>query len=220
MVSMSRERNPNGATLEHVRRRPGRGRAMGRFHLSATILAQAPAMAATASTQLFDKVRPLISLSGFRTGRHGDRAQSRRSPGDTMLWKDDIPIPTLASLAGLVEPPASEIILATLLPAPLACCRWELAQRHMTQPSNFALRIVVEEDPRLVRSLNAHYADAAPDGGLDVVERDALLDVLGKHFTGRPWPRSGGVDASRQFMSDLQRAMIRAGWKVDLFAVV
>jgi len=109
--------------------------------------------------------------------------------------------------------------LITLLPAPLACCRWELQQRHMTPPSNFALRIVVEDDDRLVRSLNAGYADAAPDGGLDTVERDALLDVVGQHFTGRQWPQSGGMAATRRFMADLQRAMTRAGWTVDLFAV-
>jgi len=75
--------------------------------------------------------------------------------------------------------------LAVLLPAPLACCRWELERRHMTPPSNFALRFIVEEDCKLVRTLNAGYADAAPDGGLDASERDALFDVLGLHFTGR-----------------------------------
>lgn len=109
--------------------------------------------------------------------------------------------------------------MATLLSAPLACCRWEHAQRHMSPPSNIALRIVVEEDPKLVRSLNAYYGDAAPDGGLDAIERDALLDVLGRHFIGQPWPRSGGIDATRRFMADLQRAMTRAGWKVGFFAV-
>lgn len=109
--------------------------------------------------------------------------------------------------------------MATLLPASLACCRWELQRRHMTPPSKLALRIVVEEDPKLVRSLNAYYADAAPDGGLDAVERDALLNVLGRHFTGQPWPRSGGMDATRRFMADLQRAMTRAGWTVDFFSV-
>lgn len=112
-----------------------------------------------------------------------------------------------------------ERTLATLLPAPLACCRWELEQRHMTPPSNFVLRIVVEEDPKLVRTLNAHYADAAPDGGLDSLERDALLDVVGRHFIGQPWPRSGGMDATRRFMVELQRAMSRTGWTVDLLAV-
>jgi hypothetical protein len=101
----------------------------------------------------------------------------------------------------------------------LACCRWELEQRHMTPPSNIALRIVVEEDPKLVRSLNAYYADAAADGGLDAVERDALLDVLGKHFVRQPSPRSGGMDATRRFMVELQRAMTKAGWAVDFFAV-
>ncbi len=109
--------------------------------------------------------------------------------------------------------------MAALLAAPLACCRWELEQRHLTPPSNFALRIVVEEDAKLVRRLNASYADAAPDGGLDTVERDALLDVLGRHFTGRPWPRSGGMDATRRFMADLQEAMVAARWSVDVFAV-
>jgi hypothetical protein len=94
--------------------------------------------------------------------------------------------------------------LVTLLPAPLACCRWELERRHLTPPSNFALRIIVEEDRKLVRRLNAIYVNAARDGGLDNAESDASLDVLGKHFTGRPWPRSGGLDATRHFMANLQ----------------
>ena len=135
------------------------------------------------------------------------------------VWKDGIPIPISGNRAGLIEHPAPEKTLATLLPASLACCRWELQRRHMTPPSKLALRIVVEEDPKLVRSLNAYYADAAPDGGLDAVERDALLNVLGRHFTGHPWPRSGGMDATRRFMVDLQRAMTRAGWTVDFFSV-
>ena len=75
--------------------------------------------------------------------------------------------------------------MAILLPSPLACCRWELERRHMTPPFNFALRIIVEEDPKLVRRLNGSYADAAPDGGLESAERDMLLDVLSRHFTGQ-----------------------------------
>ena len=110
--------------------------------------------------------------------------------------------------------------MTCLLPAPLACCRWELERRRMTPPSNFALRIIVEEDSKLVRTLNTTYADAAPDGGLDAVERDALFDVLGVHFTGRLWPRSGSMDATRRFLANLQRAMVTAGWKVDSFAVM
>ena len=122
-------------------------------------------------------------------------------------------------LAGSVEPPASESTVAILLPTPLACCRWELERRHMTPPSNFALRIIVEEDPRLVKSLNEHYADAAPDGGLEAAERNMLLDVLGKHFTGRSWPQSGGVETTRRFVARLQRAMIGARWSVDHFGM-
>jgi hypothetical protein len=112
-----------------------------------------------------------------------------------------------------------EQTLAVLLPAPLACCRWELERRHMTPPSNFALRFIVEENWKLVRTLNAGYADAAPDGGLGSDELDALLDTLGKHFTGLLWPCSGGMGATRRFMADLQHAMSAAGWKVDVFAV-
>jgi len=110
-------------------------------------------------------------------------------------------------------------MLAILLTAPLACCRWELEQRHMTPPSNFALRIIIEEDPKLVRTLNAHYADAAADGGLEAAEKDALFDVLGGHFTGQPWPRSGGMDATRRFMADINNAMIATRWRVDLLAM-
>ena len=110
--------------------------------------------------------------------------------------------------------------MATLLPAPLACCRWELEQRRMIPPSNFVLRIVVEENPKLVRKLNANYADVAPDGGLDAEERDALLDVLSRHFTGQPWPRSGNMDVTRRFIIKLQNAMIAAKWRVDMLGVV
>jgi hypothetical protein len=109
--------------------------------------------------------------------------------------------------------------LATLLPAPLACCRWELERRHMTPPSNFALRIIIEEDPKLVRTLNARYADAAADGGPEAVEKDALLDVLARHFTGRPWPRSCNMASTRRFMADLQNAMIATRWRVDPLAI-
>jgi hypothetical protein len=109
--------------------------------------------------------------------------------------------------------------LACLLTAPLACCRWELERRYMKPPSNFALRIIVEEDRKLVRGLNANYPDAPPDGGVDASEREALFDVLGLHFTGRRWPRSGGTEATRRFVADLQHAMVGAGWKVDSFAV-
>jgi hypothetical protein len=109
--------------------------------------------------------------------------------------------------------------LAVLLAAPLACCRFELTQRRMIPPSNFALRIVVEEDPMLVRSLNARYADAASDGGLESADREALLDIVGKHFTGKPWPRSGDMGATRRYMANLQRAMTTARWSVDFFAV-
>ena len=82
----------------------------------------------------------------------------------------------LNSLLHVLAPskPAPEKILATLLPGPLACCRWELEQRRMTPPSNFILRIIVEKDPKLVRTLNTHYASATADGGLEPAERDAL----------------------------------------------
>jgi hypothetical protein len=84
----------------------------------------------------------------------------------------------------------------------------------MTPPSKFALRVIVEEHPKLVRVLNANYANAAPDGGLKTAEWDALLDVLGRHFTGKLWPRSGGMGAARRFLADLQHAMAATGWKV------
>ena len=88
----------------------------------------------------------------------------------------------------------------------------------MTPPSNFVLRFIVEEDCKVVRRLNANYADAPRDGGLDMAERDALFDVVGLHFTGRLWPRSGGAEVTRRYLADLQHAMIATGWKVNSFA--
>lgn len=109
--------------------------------------------------------------------------------------------------------------LATLLPAPLACCRRELEQRRIAAPSSFLLRIAIEEDPKLVRSLNRRYVDISHEGGLEAIEKDALLDVISRHFTGQPWPRSGSMDATRSFMVRLQNAMTAAKWKADLLAV-
>ena len=109
--------------------------------------------------------------------------------------------------------------LAILLPAPLACCRRELEQRHIAPPSDFLLRIVIEEDLKLVRRLNRRYIDATADGGLEAIEKDALLDVVSRHFVGQTWPRSGNMDAARQFMTRLQNAMTAAKWKADLLAV-
>lgn len=109
--------------------------------------------------------------------------------------------------------------MTVLLPAPLACCRWELENRRMVPPSNEALRQIIEAEPSLVEMLNRYYGDATPDGGLDSAEREKLLDLLGRHFTGKSWPRTGGMDATRRFMATLQRAMAAAGWKLDAFAV-
>lgn len=51
------------------------------------------------------------------------------------------------------------------------------------------------------------------------MERELLLDLLGRHYTGQLWPRSGGMDATRRFMANLQRAMAAAGWKLSGFAL-
>jgi hypothetical protein len=118
------------------------------------------------------------------------------------------------------EPPGSRRSpLSNLLSAPLACCRWELESRRMVPPSNEALRLIIELDPNLVADLNRYYGDATADGGLDKTERDRLLDLLGRHFIGKSWPRTGGMEATRRFMATLQRAMSAAGWKLDAFAV-
>jgi hypothetical protein len=136
-----------------------------------------------------------------------------------LFWRQLIRVPIWRRWTGEINHPALEQTLAILLSSALACCRWELERRHMTPPSSFVLRIIIEEDRKLVRTLNANYAGAAPDGGLDASECDALFDVLGLHFTGRLWPRSGGMGTTRRFMTDLQHAMSAAGWKVDVFAV-
>ena len=112
-----------------------------------------------------------------------------------------------------------EMPVSILLPAALTCSRWELERRHMVPPSNDALRQIIERDADLVDSLNEFYGDAAADGGLDKVERELLLDLLGRHFTGQLWPRTGGMEATRRFMATLQRAMLAAGWKMDAFAL-
>lgn len=116
-------------------------------------------------------------------------------------------------------PGHQEMQLSILLSAPLACCRWELESRRMVPPSNDALRLIIETDPVLVADLNRFYGDATPDGGLDKLEREKLLDLLGRHFTGQSWPRSGGMEATRRFMATLQRTMAAAGWKLDAFAL-
>jgi hypothetical protein len=132
------------------------------------------------------------------------------------IWTQNNTVP-ISSDAEAV--PLQETILAILQPAPLACCRWELERRQMIPPSNFALRFIVEEDPSLVRQLNARYADAAPDGGLEPEERDALFDVLARHYTGRPWPRGGDMRETRRFLADLHRAMTDTRWRVAAMAM-
>jgi hypothetical protein len=67
--------------------------------------------------------------------------------------------------------------------------------------------------------LNRRYVDATADGGLEAIEKDALLDVLSTHFTGQPWPRSGSMGATGQFTTRLQNAMTAAKWKSDLLAL-
>ena len=109
--------------------------------------------------------------------------------------------------------------MSTLLATPLACCRLELESRRMVPPSNEALRLIVETDPALVSDLNQFYGDTTADGGLDRAERDRLLDLLGRHYIGQPWPRTGGMDVTRRFMGTLQRSMTAAGWKLDAFAI-
>jgi hypothetical protein len=118
-----------------------------------------------------------------------------------------------------MQHPAAETAVNTLEPAPLACCRWELERRHLVPPSNDALRQIIESDSGLVEDLNAYYGDTSPDGGLDALERELLLDLVARHFTRHLWPRTGGMAATRRFMAELQQAMAKAGWKVDLFAV-
>jgi hypothetical protein len=89
----------------------------------------------------------------------------------------------------------------------------------MVPPSNDSLRQIIERDTDLVDALNEFYGDATPDGGLDKMERELLMDLLGRHFTGQLWPRTGGMDATRRFMASLQRAMATAGWKLGGFAL-
>jgi len=117
------------------------------------------------------------------------------------------------------RPDPWRIDVTTLLSAPLVCCRWELERRHLIPPSNEVLRQILERDPALVEDLNDYYGEATPDGGLDKVERELLLDLIARHYTGRLRPRTGGMEATRRFMVELQRAMVAAGWKVDAFAV-
>jgi hypothetical protein len=141
-------------------------------------------------------------------------------PARNFLWTEGTLAPIWTPQPGIVQPPGfREIHLSTLLSAPLACCRWELERRHMVPPSNDALRLVIETAPNFVASLNEFYGDAAPDGGLDKVEREMLFDLLARHFTKKSWPRTGGMDTTRRFMAGLARAMSAAGWKVDGFAV-
>jgi hypothetical protein len=119
-----------------------------------------------------------------------------------------------------LSPRPLEQILAVRLPAPLAFRRSGLAQRRIIPPSNSALRIGVEEDPKPVRSLNARYADAACDGGLASADRETLLDIVGNRTTGNVWPRIGDMSATRRYMAGPRPATDKAGWCVHFFAVV
>lgn len=62
---------------------------------------------------------------------------------------------------------------------------------------------------RPVRTLITNYAGAAADGGLESAEQGTLFDVLGRDYTGQPWPRTGGIDAMKKPMADLQSAIDR-----------
>jgi hypothetical protein len=62
----------------------------------------------------------------------------------------------------------------------------EFERRHIRPPSNLALRTIVEEDPRLVRILNARYADAA-------ATREAVWAASAPanlHSSDLPWARA------------------------------
>jgi hypothetical protein len=111
-----------------------------------------------------------------------------------------------------------EQTLAVPLPAPLACCRFALERRRMIPPPNFALRIIVEEEPKLVRKLNADYADAAPDGGL-ISPPEMPCAMFSASTSPDSGPRSGGMEAIRPFMAAPQRATAGARRSVDFFAV-
>jgi hypothetical protein len=167
------------------------------------------------------KLRPIYRSRRYSltllTPWKADRTQAHPHPSFAGMERKHLSH-HMGQQAGPSTPPASEVTLATLLPIPLACCRWELEQRHMMPPSDFALRIIVEQDAKLVRTLNTNYGGAAADGGLEPVEKDALLDILARHFTGQPWTCSGGMDATRRFMADLQNAMIATRWNADLLA--
>src|ERR1700722_986262 len=157
-----------------------------------------------------------IAAGANNTGSGPGSERNDRSAMSFSIWTQNNSVP-ISSDAEAV--PLQEIVLAILQPAPLACCRWELERRQMIPPSNFALRFIVEEDPSLVRQLNARYADAAPDGGLEPEERDALFDVLARHYTGRPWPRGGDMRETRRFLADLHRAMTDTRWRVAAMAM-
>jgi len=70
-----------------------------------------------------------------------------------------------------------------------------------------------------IRTLNAHYARAVADGGLEPDEQNVLFDALNRYYSGQPWPRAGGTDATMQFVADLRNAMIATRWNLDLLTM-
>jgi hypothetical protein len=160
MGAISAGRSPSLAMLDHIFRYPTIGFSPDRLGNTGSLIGGCEPITARAARDKARSDAPVL-VSACRAVRRG-----RSILGHT--WTNfachvDHPGPFLplatylvgmhsAPHKGCCDPdriwhPSPEKTLARLMTAPLTGCRWEFERRHMTPPSNFALRVIVEGVP-------------------------------------------------------------------------
>lgn len=100
------------------------------------------------------------------------------------------------------------IVLAEALTA--ACVR-EFARCSAIKLSPEAMAVIIAEEPRLEEDLMNMYGLATDS--LDTADREFLLDVVAKHFTGRHWPTYGEQNDG-SFIATLREKALEAGAEI------
>lgn len=72
------------------------------------------------------------------------------------------------------------------------------------------------ENAKHFSSIQEFYKGDCPiTYGLDTQDRDVLYDIIGLYFTRSHWPMYGdGTDAASSFKAELEKSLIRYGWKL------